>query len=106
MFGWQNKLDSFSFTANSRPDLVNFDGDKILLAEKKENKTLDNYIHQYKYAGTYLDRREAIDAASKNQDDPKAVELLKTALTDKYHGLRSFALNKLNLKKGKCKAGG
>jgi len=92
-------VDTFSFNYTQRPDLINADGDKILLWAKKDNKTLDNFIHQYKYAGNYMDRREAIDFASKNQDESKAVELLKLALTDKYKGLRSFAINKLDLKK-------
>jgi aminopeptidase N len=100
----QNKVDSFSFAVDSKPDLVNFDGDKILLTEKKENKTLDNYIFQYKYAGKYLDRREAIDAAAKAQDDLKAVDLLKTAVKDRYDGLRVYAITKLNLKKDNVKA--
>ncbi len=95
----KNKIDTFYFNSERKPDLVNFDGDKMLLTVKKENKTLDEYIHQYKFAGSYLDRREAIDFASKKQDDPKAVELLKTALKDKYEGLRNFAIGKLDLKK-------
>jgi len=99
----RNKMDTFYFDAASKPDLVNFDGDKILLTEKKENKTLEEYIYQYKYAGNYLDRREAIDFASKKQDDPKAVDLLKIALKDKYSGLRSFAIGKLDLKKDNVK---
>lgn len=99
----QDKVDTFLFTSASKPDLVNFDGDKILLCTKKENKTLDEYIHQYKYAGTYLDRREAIDFASKHQDDPKAVAFLKTALKDKYEGLRSFTLSHIDMKKDNVK---
>ncbi|HWR34136.1 MAG TPA: M1 family metallopeptidase, partial [Chitinophagaceae bacterium] len=99
----KNKVDTFYFDAVQKPDLVNFDGDKILLCTKKENKTLDEYIHQYKYAGSYLDRREAIDFASKKQDDPKAVEFLKTALKDKYDGLRSFAISKLSMSKENVK---
>ena len=95
----ENRVDTFSFPYTSKPDLVNFDGDKVLLTEKKENKTLDNYVHQYKYAGLYLDRREAIDFASKKMDDPKAIALMKEALKDKYHGLRGFALTKLDMKK-------
>ena len=94
----KNKADTFYFNADKKPDLINFDGDKILLAEKKENKTLDEYIFQYKYAGSYVDRREAIDFASKNQTDPKAVDFLKTALKDKYDGLRNFTIGKLDLK--------
>jgi len=95
----QNKSDTFSFRSSTKPDLVNFDGDKILLCTKKENKTMDEYIHQYKYAGSYVDRREAIDFASKHQDDVKAVGFLKTALKDKYDGLRSFSLGRIDMKK-------
>jgi aminopeptidase N len=94
----ENKTDSFYFDAQTKPELVNFDGDKMLLCEKKENKTLDEYIFQYKNAGKYLDRREAISFAAKHQDDPKAVEFLKTALQDKYDGLRRYAMQSLNLK--------
>lgn len=93
-----NAVDTFSFSYTQRPDLVNVDADKILLWVKKDNKTLDNFIHQYKYAGNYVDRREAIEFAAKNQNDPKAVALLKTALGDSYHGLRNLAITRLDLK--------
>ena len=65
---------------------------------KKDNKTLENYIHQYKYAGNYVDRKEAIEFAAANQKDLKAWELLKTALKDKYHGLRNLTLNAIDFK--------
>ena len=94
-----NAIDTFTFNYTKKPDLVNVDADKTMLWVKKDNKTLDNYIHQYKYAGNYMDRREAIDFASKKLEDPKAVELLKMALTDKYHGLRNFAISKADLRK-------
>lgn len=94
-----NAVDSFTFSYTKRPDLVNVDAEKTTLWTKKDNKTLDNYIHQYKYAGNYMDRREAIDFASKKLDDPKAVELLKTALNDRYKGLRNFAISKTDLRK-------
>lgn len=93
----QNRVDTFTFASAVKPDLVNFDGDKILLCKKKENKTLDEYIHQYKYAGTYVDRRESIVFASSHQDDAKAIGLLKNALKDKYEGLRNFAISKLDM---------
>ncbi|MBK9318392.1 MAG: M1 family peptidase [Bacteroidetes bacterium] len=95
----KNAADTFSIPYKTRPDLINVDGDKVMLWVKKDTKTLDNYIHQYKYAGKYMDRREAIDFAAKNQSDPKSVDLLKTALNDPYKGLRGFAISKLDLKK-------
>ncbi len=96
---FENKTDTFSFKAATKPDLINVDGDKILLCEKTDHKTIDNYIFQYKNAALYLDRREAIDfAAARQKDDPKALELLKGALNDKYLGLRIYTVQKLNLK--------
>ncbi len=95
----ENTVDSFMFASATKPDLINFDGDKVLLCTKKENKTIDNYLHQYKYAGLYLDRREAIDFISKKQEDSKAVEFMKLAINDKYSGLRNFAIGKLDMKK-------
>lgn len=99
-----NAEDTFTIKYTKRPDLINVDGDKVILWTKKDNKTLDNFIHQYKYAGSYLDRREAIDYAARYQDNDKAVAFLKTALGDKYEGLRSFALSKLSLKNEKVKS--
>jgi aminopeptidase N len=94
----EHQADTFKFHSVTKPDLINVDGDKMLLCEKNEHKTLDNYIFQYKNAGLYLDRREAIDFAAKTQgDDPKALDLMKTALKDKYYGLRIFTMQKLNL---------
>lgn len=94
------KTDTFSFSYNSKPDLVNFDGDRYLLTDRKENgKTLENYVFQYKNTGLYLDRREAIDAAARQQDNPAALALLKDAAADKYHGLRHYAIGKLDMKK-------
>jgi aminopeptidase N len=98
-----NSIDTFTFNYTKRPDLVNVDADKTMLWTKKDNKTLDNYIHQYKYAGKYLDRREAIEFAGKNQKNPKAIEFLKTALKDKYQGLRNYTLSVVNLKDEKVK---
>lgn len=93
------KTEAFYFESATPPSLVNFDADKMLLAQKTENKTLEEYIHQYKYAGNYLDRKEAIDFAGKKTSDPKANQLLMDALQDKYHGLRSLAVSKLDLRK-------
>lgn len=95
----ENKSDTFYFKSEEKPDLINFDGDKVLLCTKKENKTLDEYINQYKYAGNYLDRREAIDFAAKNQTDEKAIGLLNAALKDKYFKLRQYVIQKIDLKK-------
>lgn len=100
-----NKADTFSFPVETRPDLINFDGDKILLCTKTDRKTLDNFIFQYKNAGLYMDRREAIDfAAGKQSNSTKAAELIKTAMNDKYKGLRMNAIQRVNLRNDSVKA--
>lgn len=95
----QNKADTFFFPAATKPDLINFNADKILLAVTKENKSLDEYHFQYKNASNYVDRREAIDAAIEKQDDQKAVDILMLGLNDPYKGLRQHVIENLDLKK-------
>jgi len=97
----KNTVDSFLFDAAVKPDLINFDGDKVLLCTKKENKTIEQYMHQYQYAGKYLDRKEAADFILKKQDHKLAPEFIKMALNDPYKGLRQSVISKLDLKKKK-----
>ena len=88
----ENKTDTFSFTTSTKPDLINFDGDKVLLVQKQENKTLDNYIFQYYNAKKYLDRREAIDYAIEHKEQAEAKKFLIQALNDPYYELRERVL--------------
>lgn len=91
----ENKADTFSFPALSKPDLVNVDPQRVILAERKDDKTLAEYIHQYNYGGYYLGRREALDFAAKNISDPSAYNLLVKALSDPYFRIRLKAMTNL-----------
>ena len=90
-----NKIDTFSFATETKPDLINVDGDKILLATKKDAKTLSEFIHQYKYAGKYMDRKEALDFAGKKTKEATAINLLNDALNDPFAPLRVKAIQVL-----------
>ncbi len=92
----KNKADTFYFAASSKPSFINFDADKILLADKTENKTIDDYAFQYAH-GNYIDRREAIDAAAKKQAETGGVQILMDAVKDKYAPLRAYAINSLDM---------
>jgi len=93
---WINNPDEdFIFSYTSRPDLVNVDAGKFILWEKTDDKTLQNFIYQYRYGGSYIDRREAIVECLKQQENPIAMGLLKITLKDKYPGLRNFILEEL-----------
>ncbi|MFN8252383.1 MAG: M1 family metallopeptidase [Ferruginibacter sp.] len=86
----ENKTDTFTFSYAARPDLINVDADKVMLWQKTDNKTAENFIHQYKNAPLFLDRREALDYFAK-----KKMSELALGLKDKYGPLREFALNKM-----------
>ncbi|HTH82640.1 MAG TPA: M1 family metallopeptidase [Mucilaginibacter sp.] len=95
---WMNdKADTLTFKLAAKPDLVNVDGDKVLLTEKKDKKTLDEYVFQYFHAPLYLDRFEAITRAEPEQGNAGAQKVMLAALKDKYYGLRIKAIQGLNM---------
>ncbi len=91
----ESRLDTLKFDAAAAPSLVKFDVDNVLLAEKKEKKSMEQLIVQYKQAGKYLDRKEALDFAAKNKSEVGAMQLLITALDDPYYKLRIKAITSL-----------
>ncbi|MDB5221564.1 MAG: family metallopeptidase [Chitinophagaceae bacterium] len=90
----ENKTDTFAFTATVKPTLINVDADKILLVDKTDKKSRENWIEQWKYAGNYLDRKEALNAFSKNK-----IKQLIEGLDDKFSGLRLYTLELYEEKK-------
>jgi aminopeptidase N len=78
---WLSKpTDTFSFPCPDQPQLVNVDADKMLLCEKTDHKSTAEYVYQYQHAGNYMDRLEAIQYCLGKQEEPEALEFLKTAL--------------------------
>jgi aminopeptidase N len=95
---WMNdKADTLTFQSPSKPDLVDVDGDKVLLGVKADSKTLDEFNFQYFNAPLYMDRFEAITAAAKSQKEKAAQKVLIAALKDKYYGLRIKAIRALDM---------
>jgi aminopeptidase N len=84
--------ETFSFDVPSRPNLVNFDADKMLLCTKTENKTPQELAYQYYNAPLYLDRYEAIQGlVSLPDSDYVTVKVLLDALNDKFWNIRLLA---------------
>jgi aminopeptidase N len=95
---WMNdKADTLTFHVATKPDLVNVDGDKILLAKKTDNKSIEEFSYQYFNGPLYMDRYEAIEAAAANQKEKANQKIIIAALKDKYYGLRIKAIKALNL---------
>jgi len=94
----RSKSDTLTFTSATKPDLVNVDADKVLLMRKNDNKPFADYAFQFTHAPLYLDRFEAITAATTQQGGQPGRDVLLAALKDPFYGLRLRAISAMNLK--------
>ncbi|MET1055706.1 MAG: M1 family metallopeptidase, partial [Pedobacter sp.] len=88
-----SKSDTLTYKLAGKPSLVNVDAEKIILSKKTDNKSLEEFLFQYQNAPLYMDRLEAIEAASAKPADQTAQKIILAALQDKYYGLRLKTLN-------------
>jgi aminopeptidase N len=96
----RNKLDTLTFKTSVKPDLVNVDAEKIILAKKTDSKTQREYAFQYANAPLYVDRLEAMNAALSQPDNKFSQQIMLAALRDKYFSLRIKAIQAIDLKNG------
>ena len=92
------RKQTFNFSLPSVPKLINFDADKVLLAEVIEVKTVANYIFQYENAPKFLDRWNALESLQHESTD-EVMAMFEKALDDPYHGLRAKAIEFVNASK-------
>lgn len=96
----KKKSQVFSFKAYGKPDLIDADAERVVLCEKKENKTFDNYIFQYSNTPLYAQRYEAIDKLIDTQKkNSPARETLTRAINDKAYHIREYAIENLEISK-------
>jgi aminopeptidase N len=88
---------TFSFPSAVKPNLVNVDADKMLLAEKTDQKTLSEFAFQYANAPLYRDRLEAVLAAGAQKKEAEANKILLAGLNDKFYGIRIASMQALDL---------
>lgn len=86
--------NEFSFDVSSKPNLVNFDADKMLLCEKTDNHTEEEWVFMFNNAKKYLDRYEPLKKLSKSKTDAAVSTIIK-GLDDSYPKLKRFAINGL-----------
>jgi aminopeptidase N len=88
---------TFTMPLSAKPDLVNVDANKKTLWLKTDNKTAAEYAYQYAHSPLFVDRREAIDAAAKDQTIAANRTTLLAALNDKFYNNRLAAVEALKL---------
>lgn len=85
--------NNLTFTVSSKPDLVNFDAERQLLADIRYEKSKEEYIFQYKNAPLWGDRDEALDYFGDKAKDKDVYEVLKwAAQNDKWKNFRDRAI--------------
>ena len=100
------KSETFTFACATKPDVINFDAEKMLTAVKTDKHSNSEWIALYRDAPLYQDRYEALQALSKDYSDgtPEA-ELILKAMNDKNWKIRETAIAKsATLCKGAKKA--
>ncbi|PWG81081.1 M1 family aminopeptidase [Pararcticibacter amylolyticus] len=89
----EKQVQTFSWPSETEPQLINVDAEKYLLAEKKETKSLSQYIFQYSHAPLFLDRLEALQGLEVFAGEQRARKTIVMALDDRSWELRLKALN-------------
>ena len=91
------RTQTFAFDAPSKPALVDFDGDRVVLCQKTDNHNDEEWAFMYANCPKYLARIEALDAL-KASSNPKAQPTIKAALNDKFWAVREEAVQNIKFK--------
>ena len=91
-----NRIQTFEFDAETRPELIDIDSEKILLADVKDTHTEEEFIFQYLNTKKFMARFEAIVALDESKN-PAAKSVFKKALDDNSWLIRMRALGKVDL---------
>jgi aminopeptidase N len=86
----EDAKNTFTFTVDKQPDLVNFDAERQLLAKIDFAKTKQELVFQYKNAPLWGDRDEAMSFFSEHANDSDIQSLLmEIAINDPWKNIRS-----------------
>ena len=88
------RKETFTYKVAGKPELINPDAEKILLAEKEDNKSLDAWIAQFNNYKDYFNKKEALVHITKNPS-LKARGILYKALDEPFWVLREIAIDSL-----------
>ncbi len=92
----EHPVDTFYFSGNGEPEWISVDPDKILLAQKIEIKSVNEWNTQYSKGKNFIDRINAFDALMSDSNAVKTHEdILVSALSDKFWVIRQHALEYL-----------
>ena len=87
--------ETFSFKTNGKPKLVNVDAEKMLVCNKTDNHTTDEWIFQYEKAPLFMDRYEALQKLGKSYSAGSAsAKIITKSLKDNSWAIRKYAIGR------------
>ncbi|MCS6928414.1 MAG: DUF3458 domain-containing protein [Saprospiraceae bacterium] len=90
------RRQTFTFDAPQQPALINVDAEKMLLAEKNDRHTPEEWAFMYRNAPLWQDRFEALQGLMM-LDESLYAQILQEALRDAHWAIRLFALSQANM---------
>lgn len=100
-FTLSKRSQTFAIASSTKPDLVDFDPERVVLCERTDNKTIAENIFEYRNGAFYGEQIEALKKLADIQKDSTiATRVLAEALHDKFFYLREFAIGKIAVGKG------
>ena len=99
---WVDEMNqTIAIPSNGKPDNVNFDATKSITCEKLEEKSIEEWAHQFTHAKIYRDRFDALDNALELHADSASMQLANdiiwSALDDNSEYIRLKALDAVEL---------
>ncbi|MEO8150519.1 MAG: M1 family metallopeptidase [Bacteroidia bacterium] len=89
-------MDTFAFDMPTKPELVNFDAEKMLLCKKTDNHSRAEWTYMLQHCPLYLDRYEALSKIGNAKTGTAEADATKKCVTDdKFFVIRNKAINNL-----------
>ncbi len=86
--------DTFAFEFDEKPLLVNFDAAKMLLCEKSDLKSPEQFVYQFRNAPLFMDQMEALTAISNSEEHESLLtSMLNIGFESPYYKVRAKCAN-------------
>jgi aminopeptidase N len=89
---FETKDQIISFPCDKKPEMVNFDADKMLLCKKTDHKSDTAFAYQFYHAPKFMDKFEAIAFFSKNSSSAFALPVFEDGLNDPFWYIRKSCI--------------
>ena len=96
--------EAVSFPVSGDLEGIIFDNQQMLLAITSEDKTTDQYVHQYYNGERYMARRDGLLKGARDKENGQ--QLIIDALSDPFWDIRAEAVKKASILKGDLKTQG